>query len=264
LRPHKEARVHSGLRDARRGQSWHRRPRDPVNGPIERRRRTWTHSSTEGRSKGAHAVEFSKTVAPRQEGASSSGGRPGAETSSRSGQMSIARGWPGWKEPDRPRLARRTHTGCPAGKAQPHNSAVVSGSGPVSPARACLGSAPVCLGSAPSPGRARYAVNVSPEAWSKASSRETFVEDPLVSKGDHREVPPEGVPVARDRGPGAARRLSAATAREGRRGDGARGEVRRRRARGVILRFRRGRALVPPAEPAGPSRASRARAPRAG
>jgi hypothetical protein len=37
--------VHSGLQGARRGQSWHRRPVDPK-GPIERRRRTWTHSST--------------------------------------------------------------------------------------------------------------------------------------------------------------------------------------------------------------------------
>jgi hypothetical protein len=38
--------------------------REARNGPVDRRRRTWTHSSTEGRSKGAHAVEFSKTVAP--------------------------------------------------------------------------------------------------------------------------------------------------------------------------------------------------------
>jgi hypothetical protein len=37
--------VHSGLQGARRGQSWHRRPKDPQ-GPVERRRRTWTHSST--------------------------------------------------------------------------------------------------------------------------------------------------------------------------------------------------------------------------
>ncbi len=32
-----------------------------------------------GRSKGAHAVEFSKTVAPLPEGASFSGARPGAK-----------------------------------------------------------------------------------------------------------------------------------------------------------------------------------------
>jgi hypothetical protein len=31
---------------------------------VERRRRTWTHSSAEGTAEGAHAVEFSKTVAP--------------------------------------------------------------------------------------------------------------------------------------------------------------------------------------------------------
>jgi len=54
-----------GLRNTRRGQSWHRRPVDPE-GSVERRRRTWTHSSTGVRSKGAHAVEFSKTVAPLQ------------------------------------------------------------------------------------------------------------------------------------------------------------------------------------------------------
>ena len=52
--------------------------RNDPKGPIVRRRRTWTHSSTEGRSKGAHAVEFSKTVAPLLEGASFSGARPGA------------------------------------------------------------------------------------------------------------------------------------------------------------------------------------------
>ena len=43
------------------------------------------------RSKGAHAVEFSKTVAPLQEGASSSGARPGTGIGSRGGPMSIAR-----------------------------------------------------------------------------------------------------------------------------------------------------------------------------
>ena len=41
------------------------------NGSIGRRRRTWTHSSTEGRSKCAHAVEFSKTVARSHGGDSS-------------------------------------------------------------------------------------------------------------------------------------------------------------------------------------------------
>ena len=43
------------------------------NGSIGRRRRTWTHSSTEGRSKCAHAVEFSKTVAPLRKGLPSRG-----------------------------------------------------------------------------------------------------------------------------------------------------------------------------------------------
>jgi hypothetical protein len=38
--------------------------RVPREGPVERRRRTWTHSSAEGSTEGAHAVEFSKTVAP--------------------------------------------------------------------------------------------------------------------------------------------------------------------------------------------------------
>ena len=45
----------------------------PSRGRSMRRRRTWTHSSTEGRSKGAHAVEFSKTVAPLGEGIPSHG-----------------------------------------------------------------------------------------------------------------------------------------------------------------------------------------------
>jgi hypothetical protein len=54
---------------------WHRRPA-VHEGPVERRRRTWTHSSTEGRSKGAHAVEFSKTVAPLRKGASLPGALP--------------------------------------------------------------------------------------------------------------------------------------------------------------------------------------------
>jgi len=54
-----------------------------------RRRRTWTHSSTEGRSKGAHAVEFSKTVAPRRKDVSFPG-RARESFRSRSGPMSIA------------------------------------------------------------------------------------------------------------------------------------------------------------------------------
>src|SRR2546430_10322409 len=65
---------------ARRGQSWHRRCERPSEGTFGRRRRTWTHSSTEGRSKGAHAVEFSKTVAPLQGGIPPQTARPRAQS----------------------------------------------------------------------------------------------------------------------------------------------------------------------------------------
>src|SRR5262249_35215338 len=57
---------------ARRGQFWHRRPISPKTGTSGRRRRTWTHISAEGRPRGAHAVEFSKTVAPLRKGLPSS------------------------------------------------------------------------------------------------------------------------------------------------------------------------------------------------
>jgi hypothetical protein len=66
-------------------------------GAIERRRRTWTHSSTEGRSKGAHAVEFSKTVAPVREGGSFP--RHGRNLRFRSGLASIAPAPPSWAAP---------------------------------------------------------------------------------------------------------------------------------------------------------------------
>src|SRR5205085_5989445 len=46
--------------------------------------------STEGSVEGAHAVEFSKTVAPLQEGASFPQARPGAGVRPRSGPTSIA------------------------------------------------------------------------------------------------------------------------------------------------------------------------------
>ena len=70
-------RVHSGLRDARRGQSWHRRPRPTPRGAGVRRRRTSGHTLRPRiRSKGAHAVEFSKTVAPLEEGCPPESGAP--------------------------------------------------------------------------------------------------------------------------------------------------------------------------------------------
>jgi hypothetical protein len=68
---------------------WHRRRSLVPKDRSMRRRRTWTHSSTEGRSKGAHAVEFSKTVAPLREG-DSFPGRVRECFRSRSGPVSIA------------------------------------------------------------------------------------------------------------------------------------------------------------------------------
>lgn len=53
-----------------------------------RRRRTWTHSSTGVRSKGAHAVEFSKTVAPRRKGIPSQGAPEIVPISERTGEYS--------------------------------------------------------------------------------------------------------------------------------------------------------------------------------
>jgi hypothetical protein len=50
-------------------------PKRPGVGSPVRRRRTWTHISTEGRSKSVHAVEFSKTVAPLRKGSPSEGAR---------------------------------------------------------------------------------------------------------------------------------------------------------------------------------------------
>jgi len=54
-----------------------------------RRRRTWTHSSTEGSVEGAHAVEFSKTVALFKKVVPSQG-TPGERTGSHGGRTSIA------------------------------------------------------------------------------------------------------------------------------------------------------------------------------
>jgi hypothetical protein len=89
LRPHSGARVHRGLRDARRGQFWHRRPRDPEAGSVDDGVEPGHTPRPRGRSKCAHAVEFSKTVAPLQEGASFSSART-RSGGSRSGPVSIA------------------------------------------------------------------------------------------------------------------------------------------------------------------------------
>jgi hypothetical protein len=73
----REARCTQWASGARRGQSWHRRPRIPE-GVVGRRRRTSGHTSrSKGRSRGAHAVEFSKTVAPLGEGSSFPWALPG-------------------------------------------------------------------------------------------------------------------------------------------------------------------------------------------
>jgi len=65
----REPAVHARLRSARRGQFLAPPPRR-LSEESGRRLRTWTHSSTEGTVESAHAVEFSKTVAPLLEGAS--------------------------------------------------------------------------------------------------------------------------------------------------------------------------------------------------
>ena len=69
VRPHAEARCTPRASGRMTRSILAPSPRGPE-GQVQRRRRTWTHSSTEGRSKGAHAVEFSKTVAPHREGSS--------------------------------------------------------------------------------------------------------------------------------------------------------------------------------------------------
>jgi hypothetical protein len=62
--------------------------RRPSRDRSMRRRRTWTHSSTENRSKGAHAVEFSKTVAPLRKGIPSQGAPEIVPISERTGEYS--------------------------------------------------------------------------------------------------------------------------------------------------------------------------------
>jgi hypothetical protein len=90
---------------------WHRRQSPTPRGRSMRRRRTWTHSSTEGRSKGAHAVEFSKTVAPLQEGCSFPG-RARENIRSRGGPVSIAPGPPRGEGPSPAGPSSITARGC--------------------------------------------------------------------------------------------------------------------------------------------------------
>jgi hypothetical protein len=52
---------------------------DDAEAPDDPRGRTWTHTIDPAGSKGAHAVEFSKTVAPYREGVSFERTLPGAE-----------------------------------------------------------------------------------------------------------------------------------------------------------------------------------------
>ena len=84
-------RTQAGVRGTRRGQSllWRRRHGIP-RGDKGRRRRTWTHSSTEGFDRVVHAVEFSKTAAPLQEGCPSQGHAPKPAGAFRDGPTSIA------------------------------------------------------------------------------------------------------------------------------------------------------------------------------
>ena len=82
---------------------WHRRRCDPE-GCDGRRLRTWTHCSTEGTVESAHAVEFSKTVAPLRKGVPSRG-RVRNRSRFRSGPVSIALARPRDEAPRRGRIA---------------------------------------------------------------------------------------------------------------------------------------------------------------
>jgi hypothetical protein len=75
LRPHEGARCTQGAPGRRRGQSWHRRPNVPANGVSQPKKGRSGDGVEPGhttrprnRSKSAHAVEFSKTVAPLRMG----------------------------------------------------------------------------------------------------------------------------------------------------------------------------------------------------
>jgi hypothetical protein len=85
------ARVHRWAPGRKTGSIWHRRSNFATNGVDQTTASNlWTHSSTEVRSKGAHAVEFSKTVAPFKEGFPPETARPGAKMRSRGGPTRIA------------------------------------------------------------------------------------------------------------------------------------------------------------------------------
>jgi hypothetical protein len=91
LHPHEGARSTRWAPGARRGQSWHRRPFVPPRGPSGATASNLdTHSRPRNRPKCAHAVEFSKTVAPLREVIPPQGARPGRHGRSRGGPTSIA------------------------------------------------------------------------------------------------------------------------------------------------------------------------------
>jgi hypothetical protein len=108
LRPHEGARCTQGAPGRRRGQSWHRRPNVPANGVSQPKKgrpddgvEPGHTSRPRDRSKCAHAVEFSKTVAPLRMGFPFQWGASAGTKSRfpRSGPMSIA--------PDRGRVEAR-------------------------------------------------------------------------------------------------------------------------------------------------------------
>jgi hypothetical protein len=66
--PDRGAQMYTEGSSARRGQSWHRRVSDPTRESIDATASNLDTSLDRGRSRSVHAVEFSKTVAPLQEG----------------------------------------------------------------------------------------------------------------------------------------------------------------------------------------------------
>jgi hypothetical protein len=110
LRPHEGARCTQGAPGRRRGQSWHRRPNVPANGVSQPKKGRSGDGVEPGhttrprnRSKSAHAVEFSKTVAPLRMGFPFQWGTSAGTESRfpRSGPRSIA--------PDQGRVEARFH-----------------------------------------------------------------------------------------------------------------------------------------------------------
>ena len=83
---HRELQVHRGAPGDETGQSWHRRSASPVRSRPTTGR-TWTHTRPRT-GRGAHAVEFSKTVASLKKGIPSGG--CAEHRCRRSGQKSIA------------------------------------------------------------------------------------------------------------------------------------------------------------------------------